>query len=108
MDRNALIKLKKWLINDNARQPLILRGARQVGKTWIVSKLANQCHYSLIELNFEEHFDAALLFESNDPRKILSLVGSYLGLPIGNKPLLFLNEIQAAPKVLAKLRWFAE
>lgn len=108
MYRNALIYLKKWLVDQN-RKPLVIRGARQVGKTWLVRQLATACNRELIEFNFEENALYKNFFETNDPKKILQNIESYLNCSIDIKNhLLFLDEIQAFPELLAKLRWFAE
>lgn len=108
MYRDALLDLTQR-IEAPARRPLILRGARQTGKTWLVRACAEECGRGLIELNFERDPALARLFNSRDPRETLRTVEAYTGAPI--KPqnaLLFLDEIQAAPEVLANLRWFAE
>jgi predicted AAA+ superfamily ATPase len=88
---------------------LVLRGARQVGKTWLVRDLAARSLRQLIELNFEREPRLARHFESNAPAEITNEISLALGRPIdpGNS-LLFLDEIQAAGHLLAKLRWFAE
>jgi len=108
MHRYPLDKLKNWLISDN-RKPLILRGARQVGKTWLVRELARVSNKNLCELNFEHQRDLAKHFESNDPNTILKNLEATLGKNIPpDQSILFLDEIQAAPELLAKLRWFYE
>lgn len=100
--------LKDWLENKK-RKPLILRGARQVGKTWSVRQLAKESKRNLIELNFERNPNFIDFFIDNDPRKILQRLESYFGRSItSQQSLLFLDEIQVAPQLLAKLRWFAE
>ncbi len=108
MNRNALIYLQKWLTGSN-RKPLVMRGARQVGKTWLVRRLAKECGKELIELNFEENPSHKNFFATNDTQKILQNIESYLQRSIDpTKCLLFLDEIQAYPELLAKLRWFYE
>ena len=108
MYRNALSYLENWL-SLQARKPLIIRGARQVGKTWLVREFAKAKHLTLIEINFEKRPDRADLFKSNDPQQILLELSSAFNQPIDPKKcILFLDEIQAAPDILAKLRWFAE
>ncbi len=108
MIRFAAKELDKWLQNSN-RKPIVLRGARQVGKTWLVRDLAQRHGLQLIELNFERLPDLAELFASNDPAKILKNIEGQLSIRIDPAAaLLFLDEIQAAPELLAKLRWFKE
>ncbi len=108
MKRNRAAFLVNWL-NSNARKPLIIRGARQVGKTWLIRDLAQSQGRRLIELNFEKRPDLESLFSSNDPEEIIINVAASTGSKIDpSKAILFLDEIQAAPHLLEKLRWFAE
>lgn len=108
MKRNISSQLDCWLKND-PRPPLILRGARQIGKTWLVRDLAKRHGLELIELNFERDPSYQKAFGENDPRttiKRLSLLLSKTIVP--EKSILFLDEIQAFGEGLAKLRWFHE
>ena len=108
MERTASQALDRWLV-DPGRLPLVVRGARQVGKTWLVRDLAGRQGLDLAELNFERDPSLARLFESNDPRQILGELAIALGQELVPKAcLLFLDEIQAAGGLLPKLRWFAE
>jgi uncharacterized protein len=108
MRRDRTLFLVHWL-NSNARKPLIIRGARQVGKTWLIRDLANSQGRRLLELNFEKRPDLESLFSSNDPKEILINIAALTGSKIEpSKAILFLDEIQAAPHLLEKLRWFAE
>ncbi|MCX7114821.1 MAG: AAA family ATPase [Gammaproteobacteria bacterium] len=100
--------LTTWMTRKE-RKPLVIRGARQVGKTWLVREFAEKAGLTLIEINFEKRPDRADLFKSNDPQQILLELESALNHPIDpQKSLLFLDEIQAVPFVFSKLRWFAE
>lgn len=106
--RKAILDLKNWL-GSSQRKPLVLRGARQVGKTYLVDALAQQSNKELITLNFERQPELFSLFESNDPTQILLQIEAYFKKRIQPPTaLLFLDEIQAKPELLAKLRWFAE
>lgn len=108
MKRDRSPFLKDWLHSSN-RKPLVIRGARQVGKTWLIRDLAESAQKSLIELNFEKRPSLESLFSSNDPKEIIANIEASLGkLVEPANAILFLDEIQAAPKLLAKLRWFAE
>lgn len=105
-DRSAF--LIDWL-NSSSRKPLIIRGARQVGKTWLIRDLANSQGRRLVELNFEKRPDMESLFSSNDPKEILLNIAAFSeGIIDPSKTILFLDEIQSAPNLLEKLRWFAE
>jgi predicted AAA+ superfamily ATPase len=91
------------------RKPLVLRGARQTGKTWLVKHFGEQFHGELAAVNLERDPDFESCFAPNDPRAILGLLEARLRRTITpGKTLLFLDEIQATPEILAKLRWFAE
>ncbi|MBN1130784.1 MAG: ATP-binding protein [Chitinispirillaceae bacterium] len=108
MKRSAQLYLDQW-INAHERKPLILRGARQVGKTWLVRDLADRYKKDLIELNFERDPSYRRFFLSNDPQIILDEISLGIGRSIvPERSLLFLDEIQAAGELLAKCRWFAE
>ncbi len=108
MQRRHLSYLIQWL-HSHDRKPMVIRGARQVGKTWIVRECARLSQKRLIEVNFEERRDLISLFQTNDVKQILKDLSAALLMPI--KPedcILFLDEIQAVPELIAKLRWFAE
>jgi len=108
MARRALRYLTNWL-DSNGRKPMVIRGARQVGKTWLVREFAKLHNKQLIELNFEKNPQYQTFFESNDPKTTLMLLGASLNTVIDpQKAVLFLDEIQAVPVLLSKLRWFAE
>ena len=108
MIRFAATELDKWLKSLN-RKPIVLRGARQVGKTWLVRDLAKRHDLKLIEINFERFPNLADLFSVNSPQEILKNIEADLSTTIKpNSSLLFLDEIQAAPELFAKLRWFKE
>lgn len=108
MERVKFDHLTAWLHSAD-RKPLIIRGGRQVGKTWLARKLAAAENLDLIEFNFEDRKQDISLFRTNDPQVTLREIGAAYGKTItANNTLLFLDEIQAAPELLAKLRWFAE
>lgn len=108
MKRTHLTFLNNWLVSSQ-RKPLVIRGARQVGKTWLVRKFAQLCEKELIEINFEKNPEYISLFSSNDPRQIITNLSAAFNKKIDPpKCILFLDEIQGAPELLSKLRWFAE
>lgn len=108
MIRFASAQLDSWL-SEKKRKPIVVRGARQVGKTWLVRDLARRHNLKLIELNFERNPALADLFVSNEPKKILNNLESEFETSINpDSSLLFLDEIQAAPEMFARLRWFKE
>lgn len=108
MYRTALEYLKTWKGKSNCK-PLVIRGARQVGKSYLVRSFARQCGYELFEINFEQDHDIADCFLSNRPDQILSLLElKHNQKIVPGKTLLFLDEIQAAPQVFSSLRYFYE
>ena len=108
MKRSTATFLDKW-IKDSARKPLVLRGARQVGKTWLVRDLAQRHGRTLIELNMERRPELADHFRSNDPNRAVSDLSADLGISISPETcLLFIDEVQATPHLLTFLRWFHE
>lgn len=100
--------LRQWK-QSSLRQPLLLRGARQVGKTYAVRQLGKTFEH-FIEINFEGRPEAKEIFEKNlDPvvinEKIFSLTQQ---LVIPGKTLLFFDEVQAVPQAIIALRYFYE
>ena len=108
MERFALSELTQWLKSKN-RKPMVLRGARQVGKTWIVRHLAKIHNIQLVEINLERNPSFIDLFTDNDPSTIVQNIEAEFSITIcPSRTLLFLDEIQVAPELFAKLRWFQE
>jgi hypothetical protein len=100
--------LEAWY-HRRSRKPLLLRGARQVGKTWAVRELARSEGVPLVEINFELRPQAKQAFVDLDPEKILrtlSLLGFHTASP--GTGILFLDEIQDCPQAIASLRYFHE
>lgn len=95
--------------NEVVRQPLLLRGARQVGKSSSIRHLGKQFE-SVVEINFERNPEYRKAFaDTRDPKLLCSLIGAITRQPITpGKTLLFLDEIQAAPEALMALRFFCE
>jgi len=108
MIRFASSELDTWLKSPN-RKPMVLRGARQVGKTWLVRDFAVRNKLELIELNLEKFPNLADLFSENNPHEILKNIEADLAVKITpESSCLFLDEIQAAPELFSKLRWFKD
>lgn len=106
--RKIDIALNEWK-NDPNHKPLLLRGARQTGKTSAVRHLGQSFdHY--IEINFEENKTIGNLFGENlDIQKIISEIELQFGTPIiSGKTLIFFDEIQACPRAISALRYFYE
>ncbi len=109
MRREILKKLENWA-NRTDRRPLILRGARQVGKTFVVTEFGKayfrQCHI----FNFEEEKEIRAVFEKNlDPKRIIEELSYARQTPINiQKDLVFFDEVQECPRALTSLKYFCE
>lgn len=100
--------LEKWKDRTN-RLPIILRGARQVGKSFIIEKFGRENFESLVICNFEFHPELIHCFDSFDPLAICAkLEVAFKTRIIPGKTLLFLDEIQNCPKAITALRYFKE
>ena len=99
--------LDNWLKSQN-RKPLILRGARQVGKSFLVRQLAKRNKRDLAEINFEANPKLGKLFETNEPKNILMVLEQEFQKKLGPESILFFDEIQASPSAIAALRYFYE
>ena len=91
------------------RKPLIIRGARQVGKTWLVESFLAKQFDSFVKIDLEKRRDIHTYFEGNlDPKTILTYLELEVGRIIPGKTLLFFDEIQACPRAIMALRYFYE
>ena len=109
MYRKIIEDLKKWK-NKKDRLPLILRGARQVGKTWILQEFGKECFDDVLYINFENAGSIADLFEENiKPKRIIEYLSAYHHKKIEpQKTLIIFDEIQEFPRALTALKYFAE
>ena len=100
--------LQEWASKET-HKPVLLRGARQVGKSTAVRHLG-ECFESYVEINFEKQAEYKELFEGNlDVHRIVSQMAAMCGKPIQpGKTLLFLDEVQACPNAIMALRFFKE
>lgn len=108
MKRLAEDKILKWAKSER-RKPLIIRGARQVGKTWLVENcLARQFdNFVKIDLESQPYFHEAFSGELS-PVQILNVIEARMGRIIPGKTLLFIDEIQGCPRAITALRYFYE
>jgi len=109
MQRFLYKKLLEWK-GSKHRKPVLLQGARQTGKTWLVTEFGKHEYLHFVYLNFEETPDLVQLFkEGLSPDKIIENIGLYMGYRISHEgTLLFFDEIQSAPKALTSLKYFQE
>lgn len=109
MERKIENELVEWK-NSTLRMPLILHGARQVGKTFVIKKFA-EAHYSnLVYVNFEANSSIRVIFEKDlSPARILMEISVLLGVTIHeHSTLLFFDEIQVCERALTSLKYFCE
>ncbi len=108
MKRLVETQLIQWK-DSVRRKPLILRGARQVGKTWLVENVLAKEFDNLVKIDFEKQSELHVHFSQNlEPKKILSYLELTTGRIIPGRTLLFFDEIQACPRAIMALRYFYE
>ena len=108
MQRNIYKSLVKWKEKLD-KKPLLLRGARQIGKTFIVNEFGKNEFSNFIVLNFERDPEYIDIFSNYNPIKITEKITLYTGKKITlGKTLIFLDEIQECPKAIMALRYFYE
>lgn len=102
-------KLRNWK-NQAKRKPLILMGARQVGKTFVLKKFGQQEYTNTIYLNFEDTPKLCKLFEASlTPEVILRALSIEMDAPIvAGKTLIIFDEVQECPNALNSLKYFCE
>lgn len=110
MKRTALEDLEHWWkkSEQSSRKPLVLRGARQVGKSFLVRDFCRRKNLSCAEINLEKTPSLRRLFVEGDNSKTISLLEVHFGKRLDANTLLFIDELQAAPEVFARLRYFCE
>ena len=109
MERTLLVKLEQWK-NKKKRKPLIIQGARQVGKTWIMKEFGARYFKNTIYINFDNNEIMKHVFEMDfDVARIISAIKIEYGKSFeAEETLIIFDEIQEAPKALAALKYFNE
>lgn len=108
MEREAIGQLYEWKARPN-RKPLIIRGARQVGKTWLMLEFAKKAYEKWIYVNFEDEEMLKHVFELDfDVPRILNALSLRFHTEIDEQTLLIFDEIQAAPRGITSLKYFCE
>ena len=109
MYREKIEDLKKWKESSN-RKPLIIRGARQVGKTWLMKEFGEQYYEKYAYINFDDNTRMNKLFEEDfDIERIIQGLKIESGVNIEpENTLIILDEIQETPKALKALKYFCE
>jgi len=109
MYRTAIKQLTEWKLNKN-KKPLILLGARQVGKTYLLQEFGKQEYRQVAYINFERADKMQSVFQQDlDPKRLITNFEFYTGLKITPEDtLIVLDEIQSAPRGITSLKYFCE
>ena len=109
MYRMAMAQLQAWKMKER-RKPLIIRGARQVGKTWLMREFGASEYVSTVYINFDNNERMKALFEGGlEVERLVTGLELYAGHKINpENTLLIFDEVQEAPKALASLKYFNE
>ena len=109
MKRFALDRLKEWK-DKKGRKPLIIRGARQVGKTWLMKEFGNTCFEKVAYVNFDSNTRMKQVFDGEiTVERIILAISAETGVSIDSKnTLLIFDEVQEVPKALSSLKYFCE
>lgn len=109
MYRYAMENLREWK-NKKNRKPLIIEGARQVGKTWLMKEFGRQEYTNTVYINFDSNSRMADLFSADlDITRILRGIEIYTGKKINSEDtLIIFDEVQEVPKALSSLKYFYE
>ena len=109
MQRLAMNELIKWKDRKN-RKPLVIEGARQVGKTWLMKEFGRVCFSDTVYINFDSDNRLKALFEQDsDVKRLITGLEIYTGKKIrSDDTLLIFDEIQEVPKALSSLKYFYE
>ena len=108
MRRKAIEELYRWKASAD-RKPLIVQGARQVGKTWLMKEFAKEAYKKCAYVNFEDNDMLRQLFEHDfDIQRIINSIQWTTGVTIDTDTLIVLDEIQEAPRGITALKYFQE
>ena len=107
MKRILIEQLKEWKNSQN-RKPLIIRGARQVGKTWLMKEFGRTCFENFVYINFDNNERVKAIFKGyTEPKRIITALNAETGTAIkADKTLIIFDEIQDNPDALTALKYF--
>ena len=108
MYRKFTETLREWEAN-HVQEPLLVTGARQVGKTWLIDQFCKETYEDYLYLNFESDPGLVSVFEESlNPEELLPKIGALTGRVLTEKTALFLDEIQKCEKAITSLKYFCE
>lgn len=107
--RNIIDRLKAWKESDN-RKPVLLKGARQIGKTWVMETFGRECFDYCAKFDFDRQEELKSVFrQSKSPERIVKELALYCDVPIiAGKTLIVFDEIQECEEALNSLKYFCE
>ena len=109
MERKALQKMEEWK-NSSHRKPLVLKGARQVGKTWLMKEFGRRKYKKTFYFSFDKEESLHEIFKVNkEPHRIIEILGTIRGDKIlPEEDLIIFDEVQECPEALNSLKYFNE
>lgn len=108
MYRKFLRELESWE-DGKVKEPLLVTGARQVGKTWLIKSFCEERYDDHVYINLEEQQSIASVFEGDlDPATLLRNIGILLGRRIDSNTAIFIDEIQVSERAINSLKYFCE
>ena len=109
MKRMAMVKLISWK-NKSGRKPLIIEGARQVGKTWLMKEFGKNYYEDTVYINFDSNSQMKSLFnQDSDIKRLITGIELYSGKKISpENTLIIFDEVKEVPKALSALKYFCE
>ena len=109
MYREAIKKLDKWK-SSRYRKPLIIEGARQVGKTWLMKEFGKTAYKDTVYINFDSNTAMSELFSTDlRPKRLIAGIEIYSGKKVEpESTLIIFDEIQEVPRALTALKYFCE
>lgn len=107
--RDILEEFKKWKTSAD-RKPILIKGARQIGKTWVMEEFGRQCYEHYVKFDFDEQRELASVFQTTkDPHRIIKELELFSDVPLlPEKTLIIFDEVQECEEVLNSLKYFCE
>ena len=107
--RDILAAFKKWKTSTD-RKPILIKGARQIGKTWVMEEFGRQCYEHYVKFDFDEQQELASVFQTTkDPHRIIKELELFCDITIlPEKTLIIFDEIQECEEALNSLKYFCE
>ena len=109
INRDILEAFKKWKVSDD-RKPILIQGARQIGKTWVMEEFGRQCYDHYVRFDFDEQSELTSVFKTTkDPHRIIKELGLFSDVPLlPGKTLIIFDEIQECEEAMNSLKYFCE